>query len=710
VLTLLGTVLLFGGFLVLLLVFTQPSTEPWARNALALSFVPILVIVLGRGHFGIRTRGVAFTLAALAMECITAREFGPTVGVPMTLVIAAIIATFVIGQTAGLATILLGALLFLTLGLTNREASAPRFAASLALPLTFVRMALTMATSGTVIVLAVAHALKRLERGLAEAQSALAVAREQEVERERAEGDLRESEQRLRLVLEAASIVPWTIDLRTQRITWGSNAAHTLGLPADRLPATVSEVLAALHPDDRAVVETRLTTVPDGPRSPIELRLVLPDGQEVWVESRSLRTMRPAGPVSIGTLVNVTDRRRAAEALRAREAALEASRLKSEFVANISHEIRTPMNAVAGLTHLLAQTELSEKQKGYVDRIQASARALLDVINDVLDMSKIEAGRLIIEATPFRLRDVLSRVCDLLSARAEEKGIALSFEIAPGLPEIVIGDAMRTHQVLLNLVGNAVKFTEKGAVTTAVDAAPDVAPDEGGRLGVRFTVRDTGIGLPADRLADIFEPFTQADGSTTRRFGGTGLGLTISKRIVEAMGGAITVSSQVGQGSAFVFTIPLGIATTAQAAAGAEPPPGTSVADGEGDRLDGLRVLLVDDAPINQEVAREILETAGAEVVIAENGLAAVRTFTEAQGAFDAVLMDVQMPIMDGYEATRTLRGSPRGREVPIIAMTAHAFDTERQRCADAGMVDYVPKPFDPQRLIAALRAHRRSS
>ena len=711
VLTLLGVVLLLGGGLVMAVVLAQATAERWSRVALTAAFVPIVITVLGRRRFGIRARGVTFVLATLAIECITARQFGPTVAVPITLMIAAIAATLVLGRKAGLATALLGAVCFIAICIPHRDELRVRFAADMAHSVSFLRMALTMTTGAILIVLTLADVLKRLESGLEEARGALTAARQQQAERERTEIELRESEQRLRMVMEGAAIAPWTIDLRTQQVTWGSNAGRALGFPEDRLPKDMNEVLRLVRPEDRAVIEARMNSVPDGPRPPIDLRLTLPDGREVWVESRSLRAMRPEGPVSMGTLVNITDRRRAAEALRAREAALEASRLKSEFVANISHEIRTPMNAVSGLTYLLAQTDLSEKQRSYVERIQAATRALLEVINDVLDMSKIEAGRLVIEARPFRLPDVTARVCDLLAARAEEKGIALSFAVAPGLPEVVVGDAMRTGQVLLNLVGNAVKFTERGGVTTTVEAAP---ADTGLRL--RFAVTDTGIGLPADRLADIFEPFMQADGSTTRRFGGTGLGLTISKRIVEAMNGTIEVSSREGQGSTFAFTIPLGLAKPDEAAAvvprcGPSVAPATEPAPAIGDdRLDGLRVLLVDDAPINQEVAREILESAGAQVVIAENGLAAVRMFTDQDGAFDAVLMDVQMPIMDGYEATRTLRRLPLGRTVPIIAMTAHAFDSERQRCTEAGMVDYVPKPFDPDHLIAALRTWGRSA
>ena len=372
-----------------------------------------------------------------------------------------------------------------------------------------------------------------------------------------------------------------------------------------------------------------------------------------------------------------------------------ASRTKSEFVANISHEIRTPVNAVIGLLHLVLQTELPAKQRDYLQRIRASSQTLLAVINQVLDFSKIEAGKLTLDEIPFRPGELLVTTVNVLSAQAEDKGIGLRLEAAADLPPAVLGDPLRLEQVLLNLAGNGVKFTERGEVVIAVDVV-----DRGASAAtLRFRVRDTGIGMTDAQAAKLFAAFTQADGSTTRRYGGTGLGLVISRRLVNQMGGDLTVQSAPGEGSTFTFAVRLALAK--------EAPTSSSVAPvwAAGERpLAGARLLLVEDNEINQQVAQAVLESAGASVEIVDNGQAAVRAFADHADRIDVIIMDVQMPVMDGYEATRAVRRDPRGATVPIIAMTAHAFESERQNCLDAGMNDYIPKPMEPDRLISVIR------
>jgi signal transduction histidine kinase/CheY-like chemotaxis protein len=373
----------------------------------------------------------------------------------------------------------------------------------------------------------------------------------------------------------------------------------------------------------------------------------------------------------------------------------EASRTKSEFVANISHEIRTPLNGILGLVHLVSKTPLTAEQRDLVARVRASSQTLLAVINQVLDFSKIEAGALVLDEVVFRVEDVVRNALAVLSGRAEEKGLDLGLRLPPDVPKAVVGDPLRLGQVLLNLVGNGVKFTERGAVEVSVDVA---ARDADG-VTLRFAVRDTGIGMTPAEADKVFTPFVQADGSTTRRYGGTGLGLVISRRLVELMGGELSVESAPGAGSTFVFSVRLSVAR--EVLAPASPPAGAARGAGPGAALAGTRLLVVEDNHVNQEVTKAILESEGAAVQIAANGREATLAFAAEGARFDVILMDVQMPIMDGYEATRVIRRDPRGGGVPVIAMTGHAFDSEKERCLAAGMSDYIPKPMDPERLIA---------
>jgi PAS domain S-box-containing protein len=402
------------------------------------------------------------------------------------------------------------------------------------------------------------------------------------------------------------------------------------------------------------------------------------DGSRMFLEINASRIDYEGRPAILSINRDVTERRRAAELRLAKEAAEHAAQTKTQFLANMSHEIRTPMAGVVGLADLLLATALDERQAQYVRLIQSSAVSLLRIIDDILDFTKIEAGKLTFEESTFDLIATLQQVIELLRLGAAAKGTSLRLELAADLPRWVRGDPARLRQVLINLIGNAVKFTDEGKVEVRAERDAD------GRLHLR--VHDTGIGIPVEVQGKIFEIFSQADGSTSRRYGGTGLGLAISKRIVEGMGGKIGFDSTPGQGSTFWITLDLPLA-----AAPAPEPPAVSGARAQ-------RILTAEDNPVNQLVISEHLKALGYEVVAVGDGLEALATLDTAD--FDLVLMDCQMPNLDGYEATRRIRQLPdRKAAIPIIALTAHALREDLDRCLAAGMNDTLTKPFQVETL-----------
>ena len=383
-------------------------------------------------------------------------------------------------------------------------------------------------------------------------------------------------------------------------------------------------------------------------------------------------------------------------ALAAKHEADSANRAKSVFLANMSHEIRTPMNAILGLTHLGLEAP-PEKQHEYLNKITDSAGLLLNILNDILDFSKIEAGQISLESVDFDLHHVMEHLDSIIGAQAREKQLDFTIRIDPKAPRYLQGDPLRLEQVLMNLASNAVKFTERGGVTAHVAVEAESAEN----VVLRYSVADTGIGLTSEQQRRLFQTFSQADSSTTRKYGGTGLGLAISKRLVELMGGEICVNSEYGRGSTFHFSATFTRLEDQTGEHLARTGVRSTVAQADLDRLCGARVLVAEDNAINQQIIRELLEKAHLEVTLSENGLKAIVTACERD--FDVILMDIQMPVMDGLQATRKLRKIPRFKDTPIIALTANVFQTDIEHCSAAGMNDHIGKPIKVDELFTKL-------
>jgi len=514
----------------------------------------------------------------------------------------------------------------------------------------------------------------------------------------RARIGLRESEERLQTSLEATSDGLWDWSLDGDKVYFSPGYFTMLGYEPDAFPPACESWYGLLHPDERdAVVEVVDAHVHSGEEFRLEFRLRNKGGGWTWVMARgkTIDWTRDGRPLRVvGTHTDINDRKLFEERLvRAKEAAEAANRVKDEFIANISHEVRTPLNGVMGMLQLLQTSGLNDEQRNFVDTALHSSGNLLRVLNDLLDFSKIQAGKLDIREAPFDLAGLVEESLGFFKLQAGGKDLEMKADIDPAARKYYLGDAGRIRQILFNLVGNAVKFTDQGAITVEVWELWHPKP---GHKRLLFTVRDTGIGIAEKDLSRIFAPFSQVDGSLTRTYQGTGLGLPIVGKLVKLMGGNCEVESEPGKGTAIRFFLAVG--DVAEAAAEASPAPAP-------EESGPMRLLLVEDERVNRIMARRLLERMGHTVVEAENGRACL-TYLRAQ-PFDAVLMDVQMPILNGLDATLAIRTAPELTHVstiPIIGLSAHAASHDRDRALEAGMNEYLIKPFEKVDLERALR------
>ena len=508
------------------------------------------------------------------------------------------------------------------------------------------------------------------------------------------------SEERFQLAMAAASDGIWDWDIKTGHTYYSLGYLQMLGFNEGAWAYEQRVWREYLHPDD-AVIAVEVLDKAVRSRSRRfeqefrlkhkngEYRTILNKGSVVETDEYGIATR------AVGTHSDITLIREAEAALKeAKELAEQTSRFKSEFLANMSHEVRTPLNAIMGMTRLTLQTGLAPRQQMYVSNIEKASRNLLHVINDILDFSKIEAGRLEIESISFTLEGVLDNLKNVSGAKASEKNLELIFDVDHKIPNVLIGDPMRLAQVLINLTNNGIKFTDRGVVSLAITVNSYLDK----KIELHFSVSDTGIGISPDQLKILFASFIQADGSTTRRYGGTGLGLSISRSLVQMMGGDIQVRSQVGQGSCFEFSLIFDVPEQV----------GLHLQEDELNNLQlrvpdlsAYKALVVEDNPINQLVAQELLQQAGVSVTLTSNGKLGLEALRKS--SYHVVLVDLQMPEMDGFETTRLIRQNPLWHELPVIAMTAHAMKGDRERCLTVGMNDHIPKPIDPKNLYATL-------
>jgi len=524
-------------------------------------------------------------------------------------------------------------------------------------------------------------------------------------ERKRAE----EERRRLAAILEATPDFVGFADAKDGHVLYVNKAGRLMtGLVPDEDVTRLK--ISDVHPQwaNRMLVETAL---PAAGRDGVwtgECAFLHRDAHEIPVLMAVVAHKNSSGEVEVFSTIShdITDRKRAEEVVRqAKVEAEQANAAKSAFLANMSHEIRTPMTAILGYTDLVSDPALGPSDRdNYLAVIRRNGEHLLELINDILDISKIEAGKFAMDVQPCSLPAVLADVASLMRARAEQRGVLLSVEYETAIPQAMHTDGARVRQTLVNLVGNAIKFTECGGVRVAASFLPAWRD---GQPAVQIKVIDTGIGISEEKLAQLFQPFVQADASTSRKYGGTGLGLAISRHLAELLGGELAVESAVGKGSTFTLTLPTGnlegvrmLQDPAEAAHGEAA--GSCVPAINDHILAGMHVLLAEDGPDNQRLIRMILSKAGAEVELAADGREAVSK--ASAGSFDVVLMDMQMPGMDGYEATRTLRS--QGYAVPILALTAHAMTSDREKCLAAGCTGHLTKPIDRRELIVAVAHH----
>ncbi|MGA2113823.1 MAG: ATP-binding protein [Bryobacteraceae bacterium] len=516
----------------------------------------------------------------------------------------------------------------------------------------------------------------------------------------RAERQARASEDRWQLAVRGNNDGIFDWDAATGKVFLSPRWKQILGYEDSEIENRSEEWLSRVHPDDIAMVQRakgehleRVT-----PYYSVEYRLRAKDGSYRWVLARGQAQWDAAGhPLRfVGSHTDITEQKLAEQVLkRAKEEAETANRAKSQFLANMSHEMRTPLNGIIGMSELALDTELSAEQRGYLATVKSSAESLLMTIDEVLDFAGVEAGTIELAATAFRLRQSLEETIECLGPRAREKGLSLEYEISPGAPEVVLGDAARLRQVVTHLAGNAIKFTDRGEVR--LSAA--VESDDASGLCLHFTVTDTGVGIASAKLSSIFDAFTQADGSLTRRHGGVGLGLSIASKLVRLMGGTIWAENRESGGSAFHFTIRCRRAARLPAPDPRQPEQGAS----QGVPGRRAHVLVAEDNAVDQRVVKRMLEKSGCSTVVVGDGREAVKAV--GSQAFDLVLMDIQIPVMDGCEAAALIlqREQETGAHVPIVALTAHTMTVDRERCFAAGMDAFPSKPVQTATLFQTI-------
>ena len=522
-----------------------------------------------------------------------------------------------------------------------------------------------------------------------------------------AEEALDETRDRLQLAVDAAGLALWDWQLPAPQMFMSARWGDMIGDIAVEGYWDTSGLLDRVHPDDRRRVETATRSLLDGQqqRAISQHRVRTADGW-IWVECHGMVAEHDAKgrPLRLmGTVADISERKRVeTEVQRARDIAEQASRAKSEFLANMSHEVRTPLNALMGLTRLLMDSPLNAEQRNWLELIDSASHSLLSMLNDVLDLSRIEAGKLSIESVRFNLHDALREVTALYGEQARAKPLDFALDIAPGLPLLMQGDPGRLRQVLGNLLSNALKFTPRGG-RIRIQAERIRGGLEGAVPQLLVRVVDSGVGISPRQQATIFDAFTQADSSTARRFGGSGLGLAICSRLVKLMGGSLELESALGQGSTFSVRLPMVEMPATENAPMSAVQELTEVSDA-GQRFAGLNVLVAEDHPVNELLLNQLLKRLGCTVRNARRGDEAVASWSS--GGIDIVLMDVQMPGQNGLEAARRIREQELARglkHTPIVAVTANAMTGDREACLAAGMDGYVPKPVSPQALIRSM-------
>jgi PAS domain S-box-containing protein len=556
---------------------------------------------------------------------------------------------------------------------------------------------------GTTVALLVkrAAAEEALLRRTAELASSNSKLEEELAGRRRAEEELRAKEYLLSESQSIAHVGGWSWDLATSGPTWTPETYRLYGVSPDTFVPTPEALVGLIHPDDRASMQVWMGACLAGKEPPdLEFRVDLPDGGVRYILGRGhLEREAENKPTRmLGIVQDITERKRAGERIAhmVKELGLEkdraqaASLAKSEFLANMSHEIRTPMNGILGMTALALDTELSPEQREYLGMVKSSADSLLELINTILDFSKIEAGKLDLESIEFHLRDTLGPTLKTLALRAHEKGLELNYRVEPEAPENLVGDPGVLRQIVVNLVGNAIKFTERGEVNVRVERESE----KEGRECLHFTVEDTGIGIPVESQARIFDAFAQADTSTTRRYGGTGLGLAISRRLVEMMGGRMWLESTPGKGAAFHFTMWLGRGKQ------------TRRATPELASLENMAVLVVDDNFTNRRILEEMLTAWRFKPELAESARNAMNSLEKALGAgvpFPLVLVDANMPEVDGFALVEQIRRNPGLAGAIIMMLTSASQSGDAARCRELGVARYLTKPIGQSELLDAI-------